>query len=157
MTAVQNDSVRRLDLLHGTVLTRVSKLRKNASYEVRTPAASASGKGTAFFIHFDGGKTTVAVSTGNVSIKRTSSPGVQIIASGEAAVVSDSFERRSVADWERRLFVRLSNVPDVIRIDEKSADELAVLFKEYAAAEEGGDHELGFPTPMEKQKKHTSQ
>ena len=118
---------RELSLNRGKVVSRVSKLKKGSEYNIKTPTAVASVRGTEFLTEYEKGKTTVAVGKGKVSVVKSETSEESLVETGNTAVVEESsdaaVEMREISKVEELEISKISEIPLVKPGDTEEAEK----------------------------------
>jgi hypothetical protein len=122
LTSIMDITKRQMELQKGKILSRVSRLKKGNEYIVKTPTAVASVRGTEFLTQYSEGKTSVAVGKGKVSVTSVATGEEKPVETGNAAVVSEAMELRTVNRVEELELQKLAGTPLVEGADRLEND-----------------------------------
>ncbi len=123
-----------LDLKEGIIISKVPAPFSGV-YEVRTADSSVRVTGTVFAVSYKGGKTSVMVTEGKVSITDKASGAVYELEPGGGVEISPSMKRRELAEKEISLMRKFSSIAAAGDVSDSSAlKELNTLYDSIAAA-----------------------
>ncbi len=118
----------------GKVLARVRPLVKGSNFTIQTKTSIAAVRGTEFGVDIAGGRPTVAVHGGAVSVTRVDDGNVPrdevVVESGTAAMVADTITTRPVTEKETVDYREFSKVPLITDISKKSESDLKQIERE---------------------------
>jgi hypothetical protein len=149
-----------MKLNQGQIISKVQKLNKEDSFQIKTPTTIASVRGTEFNVIYGQGKTLVSVGSGKVAVaaENTDLAKAQVADTGSTAESKESVKDKSISIEIRKAtknetlaVQKVSAVPIVADPDKKSADELNILFKPVIENDRKIDQQMT-PEKAEKQK-----
>ncbi len=117
----------RLDIKNGGILTRVPHLADGLSYEIYTPEAAVSVKGTEFGVLHEAGKTVVFVSDGTVKIKHVPGGIEYNLSKGYSTEVDGANVVSPIKENELIMMKAFSELIYVESIDSKKPEELQFI------------------------------
>ena len=116
-----------LNLNKGKVVSSVSKLKKGSEYNIKTPTAVASVRGTEFLTEYEKGKTIVAVGKGKVSVVKNATSQESLVEKGNTAVVEEKesaeIEVREINKVEELEISKIGEVPAIKPGDREGAEK----------------------------------
>ncbi|MBN2402156.1 MAG: FecR domain-containing protein [Spirochaetes bacterium] len=113
-----------LNLTNGTVLSKLSKLKKDEQYNIKTPTTVASVRGTVFLTEYNNNVTNVAVTEGRVNIKQLESGDEKDSDAGMAAVVTEKISLRKIDSVEKLVLQKIEETAMIENIDSISSEDL---------------------------------
>lgn len=121
-----------LFLGNGQVVSVVKKMSKNSGYNISTPTAVASVRGTSYSVSYYKGRSVLAVKDGKVVLapkpELKSSQKEMIADTGTSVIISDGLVRRPINEFESLEIEKLSGVASLASGDIKD-DSYAALAK----------------------------
>lgn len=113
------------NLSKGIVLSKLSKLKKDEQYLIRTPTTVASVRGTVFSTEFNNGLTNVAVAEGKVSVKLLASGDEKAPDAGMSAVITDRIVLRKIDTVEKLVLQKIEETEMIGDINSISNEDLS--------------------------------
>jgi hypothetical protein len=113
-----------LNLSRGTVLSKLSKLKKDEQYLIHTPTIVASVRGTVFSTEFNNGVANVAVTEGKVNVKQLVPENEKEPEAGTAAVVTEKITLRKINATEKLVLQKIEDTRFIENIDSVTGEEL---------------------------------
>jgi hypothetical protein len=114
-----------LTLSKGLVLSKLSKLKKNEQYLIRTPTTVASVRGTVFSTEFNNGVTNIAVTEGKVNVKQLIPEDEKAPDAGMAAVITDKIMLRKIDAVEKLVLQKIEETTVIENLSSISNEDLA--------------------------------
>jgi hypothetical protein len=125
-----------LVLSNGSVLSKITKLKKDDSCTVKTPLAVAAVRGTQFLTTYDGKQSVVAVGEGKVSVTKIGATDEKALDEGKTAVVEKKVEIRDSNKEEKIELGKMNAVAPLEDLNKKSEAELDEIGKKIIEADE---------------------
>lgn len=125
----------RFDLRGGGVVSRVPRLAEGAFYEVHTPDAVVSVKGTEFGVIYGDSKTTVFVAEGTVRVKHIPGGAEYDVSGGNSTEVNGEKRVNVLTEGEAVIMKGFSGFHHVESLNGKNRDELKAISEMLAAAD----------------------
>jgi FecR protein len=133
-TLSQKDTT--LVLSKGSVLSKITKLKKEDTCTVKTPLAVAAVRGTQFLTTYDGKQSIVAVGEGKVSVSKIGATDDKALDEGKTAVVDKNVDIRDYNKEEKTELAKMNAVAHLEDLDKKSDAELNDIGKKILEADE---------------------
>ncbi|HOO73079.1 MAG TPA: FecR family protein [Spirochaetota bacterium] len=169
LTSLFGEGNGELLLKNGQVLTKINRLMKGEQFQIKTPTAVASVRGTEYSTSYKNGRSLIAVKQGKVAVatKEAAAEGAEadytekvVIEEGNTAVVitiegegetaATKVETRPISEVESLTVQKVSMIEMVPEPEKKSKEELEEMQRAVIKEEIKIDKDLA---PREKQEK----
>jgi hypothetical protein len=97
----------------GNVFSKVRKLEKGDSYNVKSPHSVAAVRGTDFFVSDDGKKSNIACVDGKVEVSDSAAHSVVLEQKEEVDAAGSDLVKKQISDDKLRILKRLSDIKEI--------------------------------------------
>lgn len=130
---ISDTELSEFNLLKGSILTKLRKLKKNEKYQIRTLNAVASVRGTQFSVSYKSHKTEVIVIDGSVEVQYIDNNqtvhDTKVITSGQKAIITNKIVIKQNSKINSLTVEQISKLNFINNIDTLHRTDLTKLHK----------------------------